>query len=87
MKKIWLYLSLFLAGLASGLVLMYKLTGEQIKVTVKKIKNKGTSGANTVTIPVNISSSSRKETRRSKRVDKKAAREAIRIAKRIAKAK
>ena len=73
MQKVWAYITAFLGGVIAGLILMYKLMGEQIKVTVKKIKNKKTAGDNSVTIPIDIDSDSlsRREERRLKRQKRK----------------
>lgn len=77
MKKIWSYVSLFLTGIIAGLIVMYKLTGEQIKVTVKKVKNKKNSGTITTTIPISVTNAERwrkkalKEERKSKRKNKR----------------
>ena len=67
MKKVWPYITAILAGMVLGIIIAVKwLTGQDITVEVKKIKNKKTSGDNTVTVPVNI------ETRKEKRKRRKA---------------
>lgn len=54
MEKLWIYLVLFLAGFTGGVITGVKLMGDQISVTVRKIKNKKTTGTNEVTIPIDI---------------------------------
>lgn len=71
MKKAWSYISAVLTGIIIGMVAMYKLTGEQIEVNIKKVKNKRTSGSNTLTIPITIDEQTRKEKRLAKRNKKK----------------
>ena len=56
MKKIWSYLAIGFAFFAAGMAAMKKLMGEQVKVTVKSIKNKRTSGNTSTTIPINLES-------------------------------
>ncbi len=57
MKKIWSYIAIFFIGVSAGLIAMYKLAGETVKVEVRKIKNKRTSGNTTTTVPINVESS------------------------------
>lgn len=56
MKKIWSYLAVGFAFFSAGLIAMYKLMGEQIKIEVHKVKNKRTSGNTSTTIPINLES-------------------------------
>ena len=65
MKKIWSYVAMFAIGLAVGIVAGVKLMGDQIEINIKKVKNKRTSGDNSVTIPIDIES--RAGSRRMKR--------------------
>jgi len=60
MNKIWTYIVVFLTGVISGLVAMYYMAGDQIEIVVRKIKNKRTTGSNTVTIPVDVKKKRRK---------------------------
>ena len=69
MEKAWIYLVVFLAGFAGGVITGVKLMGDQISITVRKIKNKRTSGTNSVTIPIDIES--RAGSRRMKREARK----------------
>ena len=80
MKKIWSYLAIGFAFFAAGMAAMKKLMGEQVKVTVKSIKNKRTSGNTSTTIPINLESpktgkkqakENKKETRKQKRKNKR----------------
>jgi len=61
MKKIWSYIAMIFAGFAAGLIAMYKIMGQTIQVNVRKIKNKGTSGDNSVIIPIDIKKGSNGE--------------------------
>ena len=54
MTNIWIYLVVLLVGLAGGIVIGVKLMGDQISITVRKIKNKKTSGDNSVVIPIDV---------------------------------
>jgi len=54
MEKLWIYLVVLLAGMAGGIVIGVKLMGDQISITVRKIKNKRTSGDNSVVIPIEV---------------------------------
>ena len=54
MEKLWIYLVVLLAGMAGGIVIGVKLMGDQISITVRKIKNKRTSGDNSVVIPIDV---------------------------------
>ena len=54
MEKFWIYLVVLLAGMAGGIVIGVKLMGDQISITVRKIKNKKTSGDNSVVIPIEV---------------------------------
>jgi len=68
MKKIWSYVAMFAIGLAAGIVAGVKLMGDQIEINIKKVKNKRTSGDNSVTIPINIDNAKKaRQTRREKR--------------------
>ena len=67
MKKIWVYISTFLTGVIAGLVAMYYMMGDQISIEVRKIKNKKTSGANSVTIPIEV----KKREKRAKKARRK----------------
>lgn len=67
---------MFFIGVSAGLVAMYKLTGETIKVEVKKIKNKRIGGNSEVTIPVdlgNAGNGAQLKPGKQKKADKKAA--------------
>jgi len=79
MKKIWAYIAMFALGLAAGIVAGVKLMGEQIEINIKKVKNKRTSGSNSVTIPINVESAA--GSRDMKRQERKRQREARRKAK------
>jgi hypothetical protein len=72
MKKIWIYISTFLLGLAAGIVVGVKIMGEQVSVTVRKVKNKRTSGDNSVTIPIQVEKAKKrpKKSRKQKRFDR-----------------
>ena len=68
MKKIWSYVAMFAIGLAAGIVAGVKLMGDQIEINIKKVKNKRTSGDNSVTIPISIDNAKKaRQTRREKR--------------------
>jgi len=68
MKKIWSYVAMFAIGLAAGIVAGVKLMGDQIEINIKKVKNKRTSGDNSVTMPINIDNAKKaRQTRREKR--------------------
>jgi hypothetical protein len=54
MKKIWSYIAMFALGLAAGIVAGVKLMGDQIEINIKKVKNKRTSGDNSVTVPIDL---------------------------------
>ena len=54
MQKLWSYIAIFLTGVITGLIVMYKLAGEQISVTIRKVKNKRTSGHTSTVIPIEI---------------------------------
>jgi len=55
MNKIWPYLTVAFFSIAIGLAIGVKwLSGGSIVINIDKIKNKRTSGSNTVTIPVEI---------------------------------
>ena len=76
MKKIWSYLAVGFAFFSAGLIVMRELMGEQIKVSVRKVKNKDTSGTNSVTVPINIKEFKKrvkrtKEERKQDRLDRK----------------
>jgi len=65
MKKFWSYLSVFLTGALTMAIIAAKwIAGDDYSVEVKKIKNKRTSGDNTVTTPVVVNP---KEKRRKKK--------------------
>ena len=79
MKKIWSYLAVGFAFFSAGLLAMYKIMGEQVKVTVRKVKNKGISGSAYTNIPIDVESrrskpkrarKKPKRTRKQKRIDK-----------------
>ncbi len=71
MKKIWPYIAMFFAGISAGLIAMYKIIGDTVKVEVKKVKNKRV-GSSTTTIPINIDT--KKESRKEKRNQRRDAR-------------
>ena len=54
MTNIWIYLVVLLVGFAGGVITGVKLMGDQISITVRKIKNKRTSGDNSVVIPIEV---------------------------------
>jgi hypothetical protein len=76
MKKIWIYISAFLLGVIAGLITMYKLMGEQIKVSVRKVKQKRTSGTSSVSIPIEVKVRERVRKQPKAKGDKKQARKA-----------
>lgn len=67
----WLHLVCGLAGFSLGLIVMYKLMGEQISITVRKVKNKRTSGSNSVTIPIEVDKNRSKLGRKERRLKRK----------------
>ena len=80
MKKAWGYIALFFAGVAAGIVVGVKIMGDQISITVKKIKQKRTSGESDISIPINLDNANlgiqtkrgdRKQSRIEKRNDRK----------------
>jgi len=70
MKKIWGYLAAALAGFSVGLITMYKIMGDTVKVEVKNIKNKRV-GTSTTTVPINIDAKKERKQRRRSRKNKK----------------
>ena len=76
MKKYWVHIATFLAGVIAGLIAMYKIMGEQIEVNVKRIKNKRV-GSSSTSIPIEIRKSDKRA--KTKRGDKKKARLARRL--------
>lgn len=54
MQKVWSYIASVAIGISIGLVLMFKLMGEQVKVTIRKVKSKRNSGDTTVPIDVKV---------------------------------
>ncbi len=74
MKKIWIYISTFLLGLAAGIVVGVKIMGDQVTVKVQKIKNKRTSGDNSVIIPIQVEKGLKrpKKSRKERVLDRKA---------------
>lgn len=77
MKKIWSYLAVGFAFFSAGLITIYKVMGEQTKVTMRKVKFKRTLGDNSVTVPIRIDKAE-KRTKRT-REEKKADREKRRV--------
>lgn len=77
MQKVWGYLAVGLAFFSAGLLTMWKLMGEQVKVTVKRIKVKKNPGDTSVVVPIEIDSDikpnrqERKAARKLKRKDRK----------------
>jgi len=72
MKKAWVYIASVLSGVILGMVAMYKLMGDQIEINIRKVKNKGTSGDNSVTIPIDIKSAQdRFKTRKQRKAARK----------------
>ena len=71
---------MFAIGLAAGIVAGVKLMGDQIEINIKKVKNKRTSGDNSVTIPIDIES--RAGSRRMKREARKKRKDGTQLAKR-----
>ena len=59
MKKIWSYIAMIFAGFATGLIAMYKIMGEQVKVNIRRIKTKN--GSSSVSIPIDIKKGSNGE--------------------------
>ena len=74
MKKVYPYIVMFLSGVIAGLITMYKLTGDTINVTVRKVKSKRTSGQTSTTIPIVVKNDAKqkrngkKEARKQKRI-------------------
>ncbi len=64
MKRIWGFIATLFIGFSAGLIAMYKLTGDQIEINIKKIKTKR--GSSDIDIPINVESPS-KRTRRAKK--------------------
>ena len=80
MNKLYSYLAVGLAFFSAGLIAMYKIMGEQVKITVKRLKlkdsPKGTIQVNTGTLPesgtsVRLTWRQRRAKRKVKRTDKK----------------
>ena len=69
MKKIWGYLAAFFAGLSAGLVLMYKLMGEQVEINIKRIKTKR--GSSDIDIPITVESARKRSRKANKRTKKR----------------
>jgi len=65
---------MFFAGLSAGLLVMYKVIGDTVKVEVKKIKNKRV-GSSETTIPIDINTrrltKERRKVKRALRKNKK----------------
>ena len=74
MKKIGFYLAAFFGGLSAGLLVMYKVIGDTVKVEVKKIKNKRV-GTSTTTIPIIIDAKKVKEKIKQRKLNRKQKRE------------
>ncbi len=53
MKKIWGFIATLFIGFSAGLIAMYKLMGDTVKIEVKKVKNKRVGSSNT-SIPINM---------------------------------
>ena len=71
MKKIWMYISIFLTGLVSGVIFAAKwISGDKVQVTVKRQRIKG--NENTMNGITDVKQSRDKKTRQ----EKKASREA-----------
>ena len=88
MKKIWSYLCIFFVGFSTGLVAMYKLTGDTINIEVQKIKNKRTTGQGDIIIPVNLKkpktdAKAKREQHKQSRIVSRNAKRAIKDAKRL----
>jgi hypothetical protein len=64
MNKAWGYISAALGGIIVGLIAMYKIIGDTVTVTVKKVKNKKV-GSSTTSIPINV------ETRKTRRKERR----------------
>ena len=57
MKKVWTYISAALAGMIAGIIIAVKWLNEPgTVVTVKKIKNKRSSGDMSVVVPIKVES-------------------------------
>ena len=54
MKKIWIYVSVFLTGFSIALIIAWKwLDGKDYSIEIKKLKQKGIGGDSSILIPVN----------------------------------
>ena len=79
MKGIWKYLTAFFAGVSLALLAALKwFAGDDIKVIIRKIKNKGISGTSDIDIPITIDKppmglKQRRADRLTKRIEKKKA--------------
>lgn len=77
MQKIYGYLAVGFAFFSAGILTMWKLMGEQVKVTVKRVKVKKNLGDTSVVVPIEIDSDTkpnrqeRKAARKLKRKDRK----------------
>ena len=73
MNKIWTYISAILFGALLGVIIGTKwLTGQDISVEIKKLKQNRISGESDISIPVDIqSASNRKKNRLEKRFERK----------------
>lgn len=56
MKKIWGFIATFFIGFSAGLIAMYKLMGDTVKIEIKKVKNKRVSGEVNTTFNTDIDS-------------------------------
>jgi len=74
MKKIWSYLAVGFAFFSAGLIVMQKVIGDTVKVGVRTIKNKRTSGNNSVVIPIEVETSQKqpKKSRKERKLDRQA---------------
>lgn len=77
MQKVWSYIAVGLAFFSLGILVMWKLMGEQYKIVIKKIKTKKNLGDTSVTIPIEIDGDTQS------RMDKRIERQKARLDKRI----
>ncbi len=77
MKKLWSYLAVGFAFLSAGLIVMYKVIGEKISITVKKQRIWGR--GNTMALDIRPEVESPRMSRKRAKSDKKQARRDKRI--------
>ena len=69
MRKIWGFIATLFIGFSAGLVAMYKLMGDTVKIEIKKVKNKRVSGEANTTFNTDIDSLSKRAKRIKERKD------------------